>query len=164
MPSTRCSATLRDAKNQTSVVRWYASGAVDEFGANAAITAALIDAASNCSMDGFTGSPPVAPVAGSSSGKWIDVEDKGVVVIQTASGAIHKIEVPAPVDGFFLPDGETMNGAGPGQALGLNYIALNTTRDGIGFASVVGGYRARVKLQRRFNVRTRDPQLTGQGL
>ena len=157
-------ATLRDAKNQVSVAKWYATGVGVAFLAAANALAVAIDTASNCHLDNSTGNPPLAPVAGGTSGNWIDVEDKGVVVIQTASGALHRFEVPAPVDGFFLPDGETMDGAGVGQDYGDVIIANAVTKDGVAFVSVVGGYRDRVRTQRKFNIRTRTPQLTGQGL
>lgn len=164
MPSFPVFATFRDAKNQTATNHFFASGAVDEFAANALTIANLIDAASNASLDSATGLPAAAPPVTASAGKYSDIEDKCVVVLQTAAGSIHKVMIPAPVDACFLADNETMDGAGPGQAVGTGMIASCTTRDGTSFAAVVGGYRARVAEQRKYNIRTRNPALTGAGL
>lgn len=159
------SYTLRDSKNQVAVQRLYADTDIEgsSLAAAAAAVAAAAAAASNGHLDGYTGAAATAPVAGTAA-TYNDVEDKCVVVLQTASGALHHFEIPAPKASCFLDDQETLKGDGPGQAYGSAIIAHCATRDGISFASVVGGNRARVKLQRRFNVRTRNPALTGQGL
>lgn len=163
---TRAYATLRDSKNQTSTMRWFSggAGAAGDLETEAAAVAAAIAAASNAHLDSFTGSAVAAPVAGGTVGRFIDIEDKCVVVVQTTSGALHRFSIPAPKDTCFLADGETMDGAGPGQAVGAALLTYGLSQDGVSFTSIVGGYRDRVRTQRKFNVRTRDTALTGQGL
>lgn len=160
------SITLRDAKNQTSTMHFYSPAESEaSFLADVAAVAAAVDAASNCSVTSRTGGNAGPIVSGAAGGNWADVEDKGVVVIVTAAGSIHRYQVPAPVDGFFLADGETMDGGGPGQAVGVAIIAHCVTRDDAVFLGPpVGGYRARVKTQRKFNIFTRSTSLAGQGL
>jgi hypothetical protein len=163
---TRAYATLRDAKNQTASVHFFCGGAgpTGDVGAEAGAVAAAIGAASNAHLESWTGSAVAASVAGSGTGRFIDAEDKCVVVLQTTSGAVHRFSIPAPKDTCFLADGETMDGAGPGQAVGAALLTYGASQDGVAFDSVIGGYRTRSKTQRRFGVRTRNPVLTGQGL
>jgi hypothetical protein len=158
------SVLFRDAKNQTSSVRFYVPGpagtdAAGHLDALEALFAACTNAATWTEDD-----EAFAPVPGASA-VYENVEDKGVLVMQTSTGSIHRYSIPAPKAALFLADDETMdftNGAVTALVGGL--IAHACSRDGVALVSAVGGYRARTRTKRKFNIRTRNPILTGQGL
>jgi hypothetical protein len=106
----------------------------------------------------------VASVPAPSAASFPSVQDLAILLYADGAGVQVQVRIPAPKDTCFLADGETMDGAGPGQAVGAALLTYGASQDGVAFDSVIGGYRTRSKTQRRFGVRTRNPVLTGQGL
>lgn len=106
-----------------------------------------------------------AVIYGGSSGGYPDVEDKLVMVFQTADGSLHRYATPAPKFSDLENDGET---AAVGATDVANYIAAVlgnvTSRSGEQMTVCLGGYRRRSATIRRFNVITRNPMLSGEGL
>lgn len=163
MPAFPKSLTFRDAKNQTSTMHYFA-GAADA--ATAATAALSIEGAvaplTNATVRSGDNSA-LAPQAGTAAALE-DVEDKANFVFQSTFGSIHRYSVAAPKLSIFLADEETIDYTNADVAAFVTaFTGAAATRDGQGLSSV-GGSRDRVRLQRKFNVRTRNPTLTGQGL
>jgi len=160
------SFTFRDSKNQTASIHFYTASTqttaqVETQIANMlTVTAAL----SNATTTRNQGAAAVAPVAGTAA-QFDDVEDKAVLVFQTAAGALHRYSIAAPKATIFQADKETVDYSNTDVAAFVTQLLTGTTsRDGNTVTASVGGTRKRVKAQRRFNIRTRNPALTGQGL
>jgi hypothetical protein len=155
----RASLTYRDSRNNTAVSRMFIGGD-SAAGITAVHTAAA--ALSNATVTDSE-EAAAAPVAGT-AGTYNDVEDRAIIVFQTPGGAIHRYAIMAPKSTIFLADQETVDFSGGVAAFVTAVLANVTNADGDNLASAVGGYRARVKMQRKFNIRTRNTTLTGQGL
>lgn len=167
--------TYVDDKGQTAVMKFYVSNATDagaKTAAQAVVTA--INALTNCANDGARGaytSPPGAHTYGTDA-DYESVEDKASLTFRTASGAIHRYQIPAPIQDMFRDDGETVKSPDGGgdaqqiliQALVDAVVGDVCSRDGALIAAYVGGTRRRAKLQRKFNIYTLNPDLTGPGL
>jgi hypothetical protein len=168
MATSRQFYSFRDSKNQVATVGFYVSGAAigDQNSAASAIQLALIPL-TNAHLDGGTGPspvPPAAPVAGANA-VYANVEDKARFVFDTATGQVHKLSIPAPKASIFQADAETIDYANADVAAFVAaYTAGAVTRDGVRITESIGGGRIRSRTRRRFNVRTRNPALTGQGL
>lgn len=161
------SVTFRDSKNQTASMRWFqlSTLTIAVQLSNSQAVLADVAALTNASVVLNQNTGAAAPVAGASA-DYENVEDKAVFVFQTAAGAIHRYQIPAPLASIFLADGETIDFTnGAVAAFVARMVNGNTvSRDGDPIASAVGGTRLRRKLQRKFNIRTRNPTLSGQGL
>lgn len=168
-------ATYIDDKGQSAKVSFFISNATAA-GALTAGTAAVnaINAITNCFFDGARGaytSPPGSHGYGTDA-EYESVEDKAVLTFRTASGAIHRYQIPAPLGTIFRDDGETVKSPDAGgdaqqillQTLVDAFVGDVCSRDGVLLAAYVGGTRARRKLQRKFNIFTLNPDLTGPGL
>lgn len=169
------SYSFRDDKGQVGKVLMYITdaapaGALTK-GSN--IYTAL-QALTNAAPDGARGAytaPPAAHTFGADA-DYESVESKAILTFQTSVGSIHKYQIPAPLETLFEADGETVktpDGGGDAQQILLNtfvtaMVAGACSRDGVAIASYVGGTFIRRKMQRRFNVFTRNPALTGPGL
>jgi len=93
------------------------------------------------------------------------VEDKAVFTFQDSDAVLHRWKVPAPKSAIFQADGETVDfGNADVAAFVTDMTTFIYDQDQVKISASVGGTRARVKAIRRFNVRTRNPALTGQGL
>lgn len=160
----KVSFTFRDAKNQTARMTFIIGDTTPTtIYADAATLKGHLQALSNAHVqivatdytDTTTGT---AAVYGS-------VEDKAVFTFQDADGVLHRWKVPAPKTAIFQADGETVDFSVTAvNDFKTDMLAFIYDQDGVQITSSVGGTRARVKAQRRFNVRTRNPALTGQGL
>lgn len=161
--------TFRDDKGQTATTRMFIKAGADAVAQEASAVAvknALIGL-SNAAIQSATGpdtEQSIARVYGANA-DFETVEDKAVFVYETAAGSIHKYQVPAPKAAIFLSDGETIDFT---NALVIAYntavLAAACDRNGVLVTISVGGYRDKRKLKTRFNVITRNPTLTGQGL
>lgn len=179
--------TFRDAKNQTATFGYYKvydSTIVSDnaYRADVAETNVAWAALSNAAVQSVTGDQKSAPLpvqTGASGVQYEDVEDKVVFVFQTATGEIHRYQIPAPKSAIFQADGETVDFTNSLVKLAIADALAATfggtapdadvskpfcSRGGAAITVSVGGYRTRKKAIRRFNVFTRNPALTGQGL
>jgi hypothetical protein len=154
----------RDAKGNTAATRYFVGGtnsvtsALNIMNAQKAITNAFLQAAHGPLT------LPAQEVVYGAAADYRDVEDKAVFTFQDAFGGIHRFQVPAPIAGIFLPDGETVDIT---NTLVVAYVSAVQagafTRDDqpIGFGAV--GFRIRKKMHRRFTVFTKNPNLSGPG-
>jgi hypothetical protein len=158
------SFTFRDAKGQTSRMRFLIGDATQ----TAVITnyttiAGHLVSASN----GNVSSPfsAVSPLVYGTNAQYPDVEDKAVIVFADPAGALHRFQLPAPVSACFTTDGETVANSG---AMGAVITDISTFVYGRVTDTAplvyIGGMRARRKMQRRFNIITKNPALSGPGL
>lgn len=168
------SVTYRDAKGQTAVMKFYVVNATTA-GAYTAAQAAIaaINPLTNCAENGAQGAYTRSPVPNTygDPSTYETVEDKAQLTFQTATGAIHRYMIPAPIEDMFLADGETVKSPDAGgdaqqvllQDLVDAFVGDVASRDGVTINSYIGGIRLRRKLKRRFNIFTLNPQLTGPG-
>jgi len=167
--------TYRDDKGQTTTMKLYVSNATAA-GALAAGQAIMnaIDDLTNCANNGARGaytSPPSSNTYGTDA-QYESVEDKAVLTFRTASGSPHRYQVPAPIADLFRADGETVkspDAGGDAQEILMDTLVTAMvgdacSRDGTLLAAYVGGTRRRVKNQRKFNIYTLNPDLSGPGL
>lgn len=182
--------TVRDHKGnnaRTSLWLQFSSTAADNVGAGQAYAQdiyALQTGDTKLAHDGVTPivdakgpfTAPAQPWTGTfnSTGDYLSVEDKLVLTFMTATGAIHRIKIPAPLRSLFLADQETVD---KGQVVLDQFIAdvLQTTfnaitpraailrpacdRDSVILTKFVGGMRTRVKQQRKVNIFTLSANL-----
>lgn len=164
----RCVAVLRDAKGNTARYTFYVDGSVS---ANAAATAmsnvlTALTPLTNAVLQSAIGPFVVVPqeVVYGTNASYASVEDKAIFTFQTATGSIHRPQVPAPKSAIFLADGETVD---PANALVVTYVAAiiaNTiTRDGEVVAFGAFGTRLRRKMHRKLTIFVKNPALTGPG-
>lgn len=168
MPVARQTFTFRDSKNQTASLMFFVTGAAisDQNTAAAAIQNTL-QALTNAHLEGGTGPSPIVPAAPTAGATAVyqNVEDKATFTFDTATGVVHRLSIPAPIAAIFQADGETVDYSNAAVAAFVTaYTANAVTRDGTRVTLSIGGQRKRSKTRRRFNVRTRNPALTGQGL
>lgn len=159
------SFSFYDSKNFVSKSRyfWSPASTLATVGAFALGMTPLLQALSNANTFDPLGAA-AAPVQGSGA-EFPTAEDKMEITFQTASGALHRYQIPAPKSAKFLADNETVNFADTDVTAYVNYVIANvSSRDGDPITAAVGGMRVRVKLQRKFNIRSRNPLTTGQGL
>lgn len=165
----RCTATFRDAKGNTSKITFFVDGSVS---ANAAATAmsnvlAATTPLTNAVLQSATGPFLVAQqeVVYGTNSTYATIEDKAVFTFQTATGALHRPQIPAPKAALFQADGETIDNS---NALVIAYVAEiiadTVTRDGEAIGFGANGTRVRRKTHRRFGNFTKNPALTGPGV
>lgn len=159
--------TYRDVKGQTAKTSFFVSEATPA----AALTAAqaivnAFDALTNGARQNAKGAytTPPSPVGYGANAVFKDIEDKAVLTFTTASGAIHRYQVPAPVASLFLADEETVDSSNADIAtLFAAMSGVASSRDGSLINAFIGGIRIRRRFQRRFNIFTKDPTLSGPG-
>lgn len=167
MPTYPQSVTYRDDKGQTASVRMFVAAADEATAltdAQTIITAmnALTNAANDGARGAYTSSPTVHSYG--ANAEYETVEDKAQLSFQTSTGAIHRYQVPAPKTAIFLADGETVDPAnGLVTTFAAAVVAAGASRDGAAISTFIGGIRVRRKFQRKFNIFTRNPALTGPG-
>lgn len=156
------SIMFRDAKNQTSSMRFYLVGAPNTDAELTAIEAAA-QAISNAHASSRVN--PTGPLVSGSAAVYEDVEDKAEIVFTDANGVLHRYELPAPIAGIFQADGETVDFSNANVgAFAAAMVGHACGRDGVTCSAAVGGFRLRRRAVRKFNVFTRNPALSGQGL
>lgn len=162
------SVSYRDSKGEVSRISFYVSAATAAAALTAAtnvvnLIAALTNAAFNNAKGAYTSSP--AQNVYGTTAEYETSEDKAVLQFQTSTGAIHKYMVPAPKAAIFLADRETVDSAQADVAALTAAFVTNQvcSRDGALITAFIGGTRLRRKLRRKFNIYTRNPQLTGPG-
>jgi hypothetical protein len=166
--------SYRDDKGQTAKVSMFVvnATAAGALAAGTAIVNAMDDltnAANNGARGAYT-SPPTTNTYGANA-TYESIEDKAVLTFQTSTGALHRYQIPAPLEGIFEADGETVktpdSGGDAQQVLLDTFVAAMVgdaaSRDGVLLASYIGGIRIRRKFQRKFNIFTQNPSLTGPG-
>lgn len=159
--------SYRDAKGQTSVMKFFVSAATAALALTAAenivtALAALTNAAQNNAKGAYTTSP-VTNAYGTDA-TFETVEDKAMLTYQTSTGQNHRYMVPAPLAAIFLADSETVDTANSlVAALTAVMVGHACSGDGVLLAGYVGGIRIRRKLKRKFNIYTLNPGETGPG-
>jgi hypothetical protein len=165
MPTYPQAFTYRDDKGNVARVSMFVTAA-DLAAAAAAMTTLqpLQTALSNCVLVNAKGPYTTSPAAAGygANAEYETVEDKAVMTFVTASGALHRYQIPAPKSALFLADGETID---PANATVAAYTAgviaqLVSSRDGSDITAYIGGVRIRRKLQKRTNIYTLAPNLT----
>lgn len=160
-------ATFRDDKGQTGVVRFFVTAATEDDARPLALAivnamAALSNASLDAAQGAYTRSP--APHTYGANAVYERIEDKANLTYQTASGAIHRYGIPAPKVAIFLADGETVDTAnGLVATLTAALVAAGASRDGVAIDSFIGGILGRSPFRRRFNIFTLNPALAGPG-
>lgn len=109
-----------------------------------------------------------------SSGDFKTVEDKMTLNFLTATGSIHRLQIPNPLVSLFLADTETVDKLNVvtsqfvSDMLNITYnsIAPRTgvlraacDRDGVILTKFIGGFRLRRKMQRKVNIYTLSANL-----
>jgi hypothetical protein len=182
--------TIRDHKGNTARMVVYLSSGYNPTSGNAAATAlgadiyAMQTGDTKLQPDGvtpnvqgqgyFTSYAQPWEGAFNSSGNYLTIEDKAVLVFQDTAGAVHRYQLPAPLESIFFADQETVD---PTQVVVSQFIAdmVHATfnsitpqtatlhpvegADGTPLLKYVGGYRKRVKMRRRTNIFLKDPTL-----
>jgi hypothetical protein len=162
-------ASFRDAKGQTATVKFFVHAADEPTALTdaQAIVTALADAAlTNAALQNAKGAYTTQPTVNTygTNAVYETIEDKAMLTFETASGAIHRYQVPAPVAAIFLADDETVDPANAKvTALTAAMIGKACSEDGVLIASYIGGIRIRKKLKRKFNIFTLNPAETGPG-
>lgn len=161
--------SLRDDKGQVAKMRWYSTAATAGDAATSALAVeAAIVAITNCTVVSFTGPAGLdpQPIVYGTSAQYKNCEDKAQLLFQTAVGALHKFQIPAPKVAIFLTDQETVD---PGNGLVVTLVAAMTDgvtcdRSSSPLSSLIGGGYIRRKTERKFNTITKNPALAGPGL
>lgn len=170
MPTFGQTVTYRDDKGQTSTVRFFVvANATQALAATAAAALiALMTPLTNAAVQAVRGPSNLSPVGVvyGTNAEFENVEDKAEFTYETAAGSIHRYQIPAPKASIFLADGETIDYTNSDVAAFDAAVKNGNygSRDGTPITLSIGGSRKRVKIQRKFNVITRNPTLTGQGL
>ncbi len=167
MPVYRETLTFRDAKGQTARVSFYCTAATFAAATPLANTVATdMEALTNSAISQATGPYTLipSPVVYGGAGQFQDSSDKAALSFTTATGAIHRYQVPAPLAAIFLADLETVD---PSNAAVTAFVAameaVACSRDGSAITTFIGGIRLRRKMPRRFNIFTKNPAETGPG-
>jgi hypothetical protein len=159
------SFTWRDAKGNTARTSFYVAGANAGAQAVAAnnifVTLGPLTNAAFQSSSGPETAAPIEVVYGGAA-TYENVEDKATFTFQTASGAIHRYRIPAPVAAIFLADGETVDPANTAVVAFVSAVIANAVdRNGNAIAFGAVGIRQRVKIRRKLTVFTKTPSLSG---
>jgi hypothetical protein len=169
------SVTMRDAKGNTSVFRYFLdinAGTLPAAQTQAAAINAGFAALSNAALQNTKGLSSEYGVAqyGAhvANGAYESVIEKAVLVFQDASGQLHRFEIPAPKIAIFKTDKVTVD---PANGLVVTFIALVTTpaagpgsfmctRQDIAFSNYMGGVFKARKIRRKLNILVLEPDLT----
>lgn len=161
------SFTYRDAKGNTSVLRFYIDGTDLTAGeVFAGVLNGHIGALSNAAFQNARGPYSIYGTAQygahNAGGAYESVIEKAVFVFQDAAGGLHRFTVPAPKIGIFLADKITVDPAIAGVVSFKNDVTggMVLTRQGIALVNLMGGYYQARHLRRRMNVLVLTPPLT----
>lgn len=159
---------FRDVKGQTARMSLFctdttAALALTDMTNVYNLLAALTFAAVGPAKGAYTTSPTTN--AYGTASEYQNIEEKAVFTFQTATGALHRYQLPCPKAAIFLADKETIDPANTDVAAFTAAVIANkvSSRDGSLITAFVGGVLARRKMQRRFNIYTKNPQLTTPG-
>lgn len=157
--------TFRDSSGRLARMRYNVNAATAalQFTASAAIKTAILPL-TNCAFQSSRGpvtDPPTEVVYGTNA-DFPSAEDKAVFTFQTAAGAIHRFQVPAPKAAIFQADGQTVDPTNTDVVAFVAAIIANATNTN-GAAIAFGGFgvRARRKLQRKQTIFWLNPAETG---
>lgn len=177
---TNQSAAYRDARGHVGRVRFFVDTGhtLTQQAVQAEHVITDIQSLSNAALQTATGpyAPPASAVVYGTDGEFPDAEDKAVMTFSTPTGALHRIEIPAPQSVIFEADGETVDvtveevqqfiadvsddtfmGTAPAAGLGGPLVS----RDGAQLTLWIGGLRARRKFQRKITIYSKTPSETG---
>lgn len=151
------------------VVNATAAGALAAAQAIHAALDAITNAAPGPAKGAYNTAP--APNAYGAAGAYQNIEMKALLTFQTATGAIHRYQVPAPLLSIFDADEETVktpDGGGDAQQILLDTLVTAmvgnvASRDGVLLNSYIGGIFLTRRFKRKFDIFTKDPALTGPG-
>lgn len=162
----RESVTYRDAKGNTGRVSFFVDGGTS---ANAASTAAgtvitAMNALTNAVLQSAVGPSLVVQqeVVYGTNATFASVEDKAVFTFQTATGDLHRFQIPAPISSIFLADGETVDPANTAVVTFVSAVianCLSRNNQVLGFGAF--GVRQRRKIRRKLSIFTKNPALSG---
>jgi len=160
----RYSFRFRDSKGNVAHMRFLIGAATVAAADGDAVTLlGHLQAISNAHVsrvDAFT-----PDYAYGSTAEYETVEDKAAMTFLDQQGKLHRFQVPAPIATDFKTDKETVNSAQADVANVITdigtfvYGAIADTSP----MAYVGGIRVRRRFQRKFNVFTLDPTLSGEG-
>ena len=166
--------SFRDDKGQTSTMRMWivnatAAGALAAGSAVATALDALTNAAPGPAKGAFN--TPPSPNDYGTTAQYANIEDKALLTFQTATGQVHRYQLPAPKVAIFDPDQETVktpDGGGDAQQILLQnlvdaMVGNVASRDGVLLDSYIGGIYIRRRFKRKFDIFTKNPDLTGPG-
>jgi hypothetical protein len=153
---------FRDAKGQTAKMRVIVGAA----SVSAAYTDTVtlqghLGAASNAAVYNTADTIKSDKLVYGSVATFLDVEDKAILTFKDSIGGLHRYQLAAPISACFYTDTETVNPAATAIAAVIAdfqsfvYGFYNDTAPLV----YIGGTRLRKKLQRKFNIFTKDPTL-----
>jgi len=176
MPTWKESVTFTDSRGQHARTTFYVTAATAVFAETKAgsVVAALTPVTSAVlytARGPYNVENAFAYGTNPAGDQLTTAEDKLILAAVLSDNRPWRMSVPAPQPTTFLADDETPDFANADLAALLDEL---TTADGNGatvsgkggeaVSSVYGGLRRRSRTQRRFTLRTRNPQLTGPGL
>lgn len=159
------SYTFRDYKGQIAVMKVIIGGAsLSAVTTTQASFKSLLAAVTNAAVR--LPSQENRTIAYGSSGTYQDVEDKAVLTYADPLGYLHRFQIAAPKSAGFLADGETVD------ITETNMAALNAVMVASMYGRTsdtaplvyIGGVRVRRRTQRKYNIITKNPAVTGPGL
>jgi hypothetical protein len=158
--------TLRDDKGNIAQTRFFVSASTPALALTAATNVVnLITPLSNAALQNAKGAYTTSPTAQSygTAAEFDTCEDKAVLTFITATGSIHRYQIPAPKVAIFLADKETVDPANSDIAAFTAAVISNQvcSRDSSLITAYIGGIRRRAKFNRRLNIFTKNPALTG---
>lgn len=161
-------ATYRDAKGQTAKTSFFVSAATPALALTAATAIVnLITPLTNAHLNSAKGAYTTSPTANvyGTAAQYQSIEDKALLTFQTASGGIHRYQIPSPKVSIFMADEETVDPANTDVAAFAAAMITDqaSSRDGSLITGFIGGIYIRRKFQRRFNIFTKDPSESGPG-
>ena len=159
------SYNFKDAKGQNAKMRVLLGDAtvVAEFNDATNLTP-LLQAVSNATVVNTTHNGLINHTPGTAA-VYETVEDKVIMTYYDPSGFLHRYSVAAPASAIFLADGETADIANAAYLAVVTFFQAHAYGRYTDTATLVhvGGTRQRRKLQRKFNIFTRNPALSGPG-
>jgi len=170
MPAYKSRLTVRDAKGQEAAITYWVVEADIAAAATSSINirnamAPVMEGA----IVGFSspGQDAVTPLAyGVHASQYFTAKDKARLLFSDTAGGFHRYDVPTPKAASFLADGETVNVAEANMAALIAAMLASHAcgRNAFPLTRFIGGIRARRRTDRRFNLITLNPQLTGAGI
>lgn len=160
--------TWRDAKGNTARSTFYVASGGTLASQNTAALAIINAMAplSNAVQQAYNGpaNAPATEVVYGTNAEFASVEDKAVFTFQTATGSIHRFQIPAPIAAMFLADGETVDPANTAVVTFTSAVVANAfTRGDEAITFGAFGTRVRRKMHRKLTIFVKNPALSGPG-
>lgn len=161
--SLRISFIFRDAKGQIGRMRVLIGGATNAAVLTSAGTLTTdLQAATNAHVS--TNVDSAASHVYGTNAEFPNVEDKAQLVFADTTGNLHRYQLPAPLLACFATDGETVVNSGVmATVIGDFQSFVYGHNSDVGPLAYIGGIRQRRRMQRRFNIFTKDPTLASEG-